>query len=158
MNKEFRIKGQSLFEIVVAIAISALIIVAIVSLVTNSVRNAIYSKNESAASDLAQKTIEWLRGERDQNTQAFLGHVDPTLGGSTIYCFKALSWTEASHCLTDETVQDTIFIREGAFTVTDDPVTLKTIIEAEIDVTWTDSQGDHKVINTTNFTDWRQRQ
>lgn len=153
--------GQSLFELVVAIAISALVIVAIVSLVTNSIRSAVFAKNQSTASDLADKTIEWLRGQRDQDIQGFLNYVDPTLGGSPVYCFKDLNlnWNYGVLCNSDggDAIEGTLFTRQATFRVYDDPVKAKTIIEAEIDVSWKDSQGEHKVVNTTNFTDWRQR-
>jgi len=41
--------GQSLFELVVAIAISALIIVAMVSLAVNSIQNSNFAKNKALA-------------------------------------------------------------------------------------------------------------
>lgn len=152
----FKESGQSLFEVVVAVAISALIIVAIVSLVTNSIRSAVYSKNQSNANDLAQKTIEWLRGQRDQDIQGFFNKVDPSIGGSPVYCFKSLDWTDPTACLDGDVVSgNTLFTRQGDFRLTIDSG--KTVAETEISVSWTDSQGEHKVVNTTNFTDWRQR-
>ena len=60
-------KGQSLFEAVVALAISALIIVAVVALVASSIRNASFSRNVTLASRYAQQATEWLRGQRDAN-------------------------------------------------------------------------------------------
>lgn len=155
-------KGQSLFEVVVAIGISALIITAIVALVTNSISNSTYSRNQSAADDYAQQLLEWLRGERDNNIQTFLNNIDPNLlkGGSSVYCFEALNWTEPTKKVPCTAGQDeipgTIFLREANFTnVSQSPN--KTVFNAEITVTWTDSHGEHKVTDSTDFSDWRQR-
>jgi Tfp pilus assembly protein PilW len=52
-------RGQSMFELVVAIAISALVIVTIVSLTTISIRNSNFSKNKSLASTYAQQATEY---------------------------------------------------------------------------------------------------
>jgi len=46
-------KGQSLFEVVVALAISALIIITLVSVVGNSIKNATFSKNKTLAANYA---------------------------------------------------------------------------------------------------------
>ena len=64
--------GQSLFELVVAIAISALIIVAMVSLAVNSIQNSNFAKNKALASSYAQEAMEWLRGQRDSGVDAFI--------------------------------------------------------------------------------------
>lgn len=153
INKE---KGQSLFEIVMAIAISGLIMVAIVSLVSNSISGSVYSKNESAASDLAQKTTEWIRAQRDDSIQTFLGKVNPVLGGSPSYCFIDLDWSHPAGCsISGDEVTGTIFTRQGNFTV--GTASGKTIIETKITVSWTDSRGGHSVVNFSDFSDWRER-
>lgn len=149
-------KGQSLFEVVVAIGISALIITAIVALVTNSISNTTYSRNQSAADNSAQQLLEWLRGQRDNNIQGFLNQIDPVLGGSSVYCFKNLDWTMRTQCLANRDEINGRFLRQAVFTnLTATPG--QTVFNVEITVTWTDSRGDHKIINSTNFSDWRQR-
>lgn len=145
-------KGQSLFEVVVAIGISALIIVAVVSLVTNSIRNATFSKNKSLASKYAQDAIEWLRGQRDLNASTFQNN-----SLITNWCLSDLSWAHSAKC--DPTVDfigDTIFIRDLTFSTPPDP-SGKTITYATVTVSWVDSQGTHSVISATEFTDWRER-
>lgn len=142
--------GQSLFELVVAIAISALIIVAIVALVSNSVRNATFSRNNAQAASYAQQTTEWLRSQRDTDISTFIINTE-----TPVYCFPVLSWTVAGTCTVDKTISGTPFYREGHFTPT--LVGGKTVIEANIIVSWTDAQGLHSVTSSTSFTDWRQR-
>ena len=63
--------GQSLFEVVVALAISTLVIIAVVSLAALSIRNTDFSKNKTLASKYAQDATEWLRGQRDADFDAF---------------------------------------------------------------------------------------
>lgn len=143
-------RGQSLFEVVVAIAISALMIVTLVSLVSNSIRNATFSKNNAQAASYGQQATEWLRTERDNNIATFI--VNTTTG---TWCLKDLTWTITGACLDTQNITGTPFLREGHFVST--LVGGKTVIEADIVVSWTDAQGLHQVTSATNFTDWRQR-
>jgi len=146
------VRGQSLFELVLAIAISALIIVAIVSLATLSIRNSSFSKNKALAATYAQEATEWLRGQRDSDIDAFILHA------TTPSCLQDLGWTHpavnpASDC-TDR-ISGTTFNRWVTFDETVQGG--KTIVEADVVVSWMDSQGVHEVKNATNFSDWRQR-
>lgn len=153
-NSKFRTGGQSLFELVVAIAISALIIVTIVSLVSNSLRNATFSRNSNQAAAYAQQTAEWLRTQRDSDITTFLANV-----ATPTYCFPALPtqspWVITGACTADEIIAGTSFYREVRFNTT--LVGGKTVVEADIVVYWTDAQGLHQVTSANNFTDWRQR-
>lgn len=143
-------RGQSLFELVVAIAISALIIVALVSLTTNSIQNSNFSKNKARAATFAQQATEWLRGQRDSNVDMFF----KTYAIVPAYCLQDLVWTHpANNPATDCTtkINGTIFNRWVVFSA-DWPAK-----EADVTVSWTDSGGFHKVTSATIFSDWRQR-
>jgi Tfp pilus assembly protein PilV len=168
MNNEFRIKvkekahnkyfvlhnsslrGQSLFEVVVALAVSALIIVALVSVVSNSIQNSTFSKNKALAATYAQEATEWLRGQRDSDTAAFGSNVL-----TPIWCFQNLNWNTPGACTDDSKINGTPFIRQGTFVV--DTSSGKTIVQTDVTVSWTDSQGLHQVTSATNFSDWRER-
>lgn len=142
--------GQSLFELVVAIAISALIIVAIVSLTTNSIQNSNFSKNKARAATFAQQAMEWLRGQRDSNVDMFFN----TYATVSAYCLQDLVWTHpANNPATDCTtkINGTIFNRWVTFSGN------WPAKEADITVSWTDSQGLHNVTSATILSDWRQR-
>lgn len=147
------VQGQSLFELVVAIAISALVIVAMVSLATNSIKNSIYSKNKALASSYAQQATEWLRGQRDSDITTF--------GTNTTafpkYCLPNLDWIRGKALEQDCTfpITGTVFKRWVIFNVTSPDG--KTIVEANVAVSWTDSVGTHEINSATNFSDWRQR-
>lgn len=142
-------KGQSLFELVVAIAMSALVIVTIVSLVTNAIRSSTFSKDNALAAAIASDGMEWLRSQRDDNINTFLDNVT-----TPIWCFTTLDWGSPGSCVATNQI-DNLFTREGDFTVS--TPSGKTLINATINVYWNDSQGTHTVSNNSIFTDWRQR-
>jgi type II secretory pathway pseudopilin PulG len=143
-------KGQSLFELVVAIAISALVVSALVSITTNSIQNAIFSKNKALAGTYGQQTAEWLRGQRDSDPVAFQVHaLTPQ------WCMAQLAWTSPGSCGTDSQISGTIFTRE--VNLVQDFVSGKTIVQADVVVSWEDSLGSHSVTNATNLSDWRER-
>jgi Tfp pilus assembly protein PilV len=143
-------KGQSLFEAVVAIAISALIIVAVVSLVANAIRNSSFSKNKTLAARYAQEATEWLRGQRDSDFEAFSANaLTPE------WCMNDLNWNQVGACGDGDFIRDTNFSREIDFSL--NTVNGKNFIGADVVVYWIDSQGYHEVRSATNFADWRQR-
>lgn len=144
--------GQSLFELVVAIAISALIIVVLVSLVASSIRNATFSKNNAQASSYAQAATEWLRSERDNDANTFFSTKAIT---GTTYCLDSLSWNTSGQCVGNEFIPGTPFIREVSFPGCSS--CSNSLVEADVKVSWADSQGVHEVISATSFADWRQR-
>ena len=148
--------GQSLFEVVVAIAISALIIVALVSVTSNSIQNSSFSKNKSLASTYADQASEWLRGQRDADINSFVARA--TVSSSNAYCLSDLSFTTAvpdpvHDCLV--TIPDTVFTRWVNLNV--DTESGKDVITADVTVSWTDSQGVHQVIDSTTLADLRTR-
>lgn len=152
MNKYHtnRQSGQSLFEVVVALAISALVVVALVSLVSGSIRNATFSKNKSLASNYAQEAVEWLRGQRDSDVATFVTNsLTPT------WCFANLDWNSPGVCGSNANIPGTPFTRVATFDVNVEGG--KNIVEVSVDVSWTDAQGVHQIKNTTNFSDWRER-
>ncbi len=143
-------KGQSLFEVVLALGIISIIIVGVVLLASSSIRNSSFSRNKTQAARYAQETTEWLRGERDTSWETFLAKAQ-----AVTWCLPALSWASAINrsCHETEVISGTPFQREVAFSFPEggDANT----IEAEIKVYWNDSQGLHEVNSITVFTNWR---
>ena len=142
-------RGQSLFELVVAIAISALMIVAMVSLATNSIKNSNFSKNKALASSYAQEATEWLRGRRDNDYGAFNTNVLAAQGVKR--CLNSLTWPIGIAPCSAGSISDTPFQRSVLFTIDD----VENVIYADITVSWSDSGGLHTVTSATNFSDWR---
>ena len=147
-------RGQSLFEVVVAVAISALVVVAIVSLAVNSIQNSDYSRNKTLASTYSQQATEWLRGQRDTDPDAFFGTYTMFLAPSG-YCLPTLAWTpsvaDAVHGCTAK-IPGTVFTRWITFNRT---IETKLVVETDVTVSWSDSQGIHEITNATNLSDSR---
>jgi Tfp pilus assembly protein PilV len=158
--------GQSLFEVLFAVAIAAIILVGVVSLSTTSIRNTSYSNNNALATKYAQEAVEWLRGQRDEGFSIFQNHA----ADSTIYCLDAspFSWGNTGACSGSEFITGTFFLRSVAFvcykTDPTDPTSFVSEvcsdvdvnnIESTVEVKWTDTQGEHEVRTVTRFTDWR---
>ncbi len=150
-------RGQSLFEVVVALAVSALIIMALVSLVSNSIRNANFSKNKTLAGVYVQEANEWLRGQRDSDVVTFGANIEDSIGIAR--CFNDLLWTNNAPCDEGDVISGTPFSRQITFGTSSVDVSgvMKTLTQADIVVFWTDSQGYHEVKSATNFSDWRER-
>jgi len=142
-------KGQSLFEVVLALALATLIMVALVSLVSNSIKNAAYSRNKTYATRYTQEATEWLRGERDGDWDVFRENIYFCEDQSFVQCLDTLTWQNCGICRDTEFI-DTTFKREISFyEITADSVTV------EITTYWTDSQGIHEMRSNTILTDWR---
>ncbi len=140
-------QGQSFFEVVVALAITALVLVAIIVPATVAIRNSSFSRNKSAATRYAQETVEWLRGQRDLGWADF---ADRAL--TSIWCLPGLDWAQAQvgKCASASKISNTPFSREVEFTIIS-----PTTVEVRVKVFWTDVSGYKEVITSTYFTDWR---
>lgn len=146
-TKKENSQGQSLFEVVISLAVITLIIVSLVILATNSIRNTSFSKNKTLSTRYVQELDEWLRSERDVDWDIFA-----TRALTARYCLQTLSWDTAiiDGCGDTEVVADTVLHRELFFTIVD-PAN----IEIQVVVYWTDANGTHEVRSITNLTDWR---
>lgn len=146
-------RGQSLFEVVVAVSISALMVTGIVILASNSIQNSSYSRDKTIASTYAQQATEWLRKERDQNYEVFASKAlyERGLGGDIYYCLNDLSWPNFSGWCSDGSFVEgsSTFTRVIKFPSCNpcDP----DLVEAEVAVYWDDSKGNHNVISTTEL-------
>lgn len=161
MNKKLQ-RGQTLLEVVVALAIGIVVVTGFVSLAVVSVRNSQFSTNKATATNLAEEGIEAMITIRDLNTTGAIsgaasnnwqGLVGSTLGGPcpsdpTQACpnndFRLSDCTFNSipqHCITrpysPETI-NTIFTRKVQ--ITDSGTNVKNIT---VVVWWTDSSGQH---------------
>jgi len=71
-------KGQSLIEVVVAVGITTLLSVALLSVVSISIKNSRVAKDRTIAVELAQEGIELMRTYRDYNWIVFLSKATGT--------------------------------------------------------------------------------
>ena len=138
------VRGQSLFEVVFAVGIAALILVGITSLSATSVRNSSFSKNNAGATKYAQEASEWLREQRDTNWNSFYAQAS----GSTKN-LGTLSWPPGGSC---NIPPDNFFCRKVTLSIV--PLTTNTI-EAVVEVERSDEQGLHSARTITRYTNWR---
>lgn len=152
-------RGQSLFELVFAIAIATIILLGIVSLATVSVRNSSSSRENALANRYAQEVIEWLRQQRD-DTVGWSTFVSERSGVNRTWCINdspGMDWDIESGCTagTHEINGNTIYLREVILNTQDIAPGTSNAVEATVNVTWTDAQGAHTVTHSARFTDWQ---
>lgn len=148
------IKGQSIFEVVLALGVITAISIGIVSLTVNSIRNASFSKYKTLAGRYAQEATEWLRSQRDTDFDEF--QTNALVSPEIPKCFSGLDWTgRVGSCNEEDKIAGTPLFRVIVFNST--TISGKTVIEADVKVYWNDSQGYHEVNSATTFTDWRQK-
>lgn len=144
-------KGQSLFEVVIAIFIISMIIVGVVSVSTSSLSNSIFSRNKTLAGRYSQEAIEWLRSQRDKDISGFVAKTS----SNTDYCLQNLEWTNTGLCGAAELISNTLFKRQMEFSTS--VLSNKNIIEATVVTSWNDSRGYHESRYSTNFNDIREK-
>ena len=153
------VQGQSLFEIVLAIGVMILVLGGLASLAMVSVRNSTFSRNKTLSSKYAQGASEWLRSERDANRDIFIGRAG-AVDVAVKYCLLTLetsAWSNTGACSDGEVIANTLFKRDLTLTKTVEPLKLKTVIKADVVVSWQDAQGEHEARSYTYFSDWRER-
>lgn len=149
-NKKYQNqKGQSLFEIIVAITVVSIGMLAVVGLIRTSVSDADLSKNQNLANRKTQEALEWLRGERDTNWALFVAHGSDI---GTVYCLDNLNFDNAGECSASEFISGTPLIRELIFVYD-----LADANKASLEVVtkWSDQTGEHDSRSTLVLTNWR---
>lgn len=107
-----RRRGASLIEVVIATGVVALVMTAILSVVSVSLRNTVHSKNKLLATKYTQEGLEYFRAQR--NILGWEYFVEILGAGGTVYCLNTLPYTEtggleqlpARDCLPNEFVGD----------------------------------------------------
>lgn len=155
VNGEWSIaSGQSLFEVVFALGVAAIVLVGIVALAASAVRNTSFSRNRSLATRYLQEAAEWLRKQRDTDWGNFFNN--RSSGGGTVWCLNQgplSSWPGSSGDCGGGTITGTIFTREATLTRYNISPTVVGV-RANVIVSWQDAQGGHEVRTVTNFSAW----
>ncbi|HEX6977378.1 MAG TPA: hypothetical protein VF185_03405 [Patescibacteria group bacterium] len=138
-------KGQSFFEVVLALALVAIVLMALVSLATVSVRTATFSRNKNLATRLSQEAIEWLRSQRDAGWTNFV-----TKATTANWCLVNLDWSQPGSCNSTNVVTDTGIVRQVTLSIPD-----ATTVQADVKASWVDGQGSHQITTSTFFTSWK---
>ena len=127
--------GQSLLEVVIALAVALLVVIALVRLSVTSIRNATFAKNRALATRFAQEWIEETRQVRDEEGGEF---------------FDAQSANDCDDIGNDPDGRG-IFNRTRDCTLSGDSQTMTVTVV----VFWSDAQGDHSLELTTSLTNWK---
>ena len=149
MSSKFKYqRGQSLIEVLAALAVILLVIVALIRATTISMKSGDFSKTQALATSYAQEAIEWVRAERDKNWNEVADLATPDPGSK--FCLNDLSWLDSNPCSDFELAGR--FKRE---------VTLIAVgeegnkVEVKVVLSWQDASGDHQSQLTTYLSNWR---
>ncbi len=143
-------KGQFLIELLVALTLAVMIVVAVVGLSAVSIKTAYRAKQDTEAKRLAEEAMEWLRSEKKRNWSDFYNKADGDDGSNdTDYCLNNLNWSSSGSCVNNMTGK--IYKREARLYRYLTGIG-KQSVKSTVDVKWTDNQGEHIVTLTTVFT------
>lgn len=141
-KKNFRIKGQSLIEAVIALGVVLLVVIALVQAVTTSIKSADFAKKTAQAASYCQEGMENIRAYRDASWTTFLTKVGSKRDLSTP--------TPGVACPSNPNISGTPFIRcvEMGQIAADK-------VKATVTVDWSDSSGTHTSKLISFFTKWQ---
>lgn len=138
--------GTSLFEVLVALVVIGITLIALMSIVTQSISNSTFSRNRTRAAALTTEASEWIRAERDTDWQSFYANASAPPG--TEYCLRNLSLSSMPCGQIDGLFQRTV--RLSAITVNGADA-----VEVIVVTSWNESDGRHESRITTTLTNWR---
>lgn len=93
--------AQIIIELVIALAVAMVAIVALIQSTTKSVSNSTFSKSQTTADQLVVEAIEWLRSEKNKSWPDFSGK-------NGTYCLNTLDWNTTVPCSTGEFKRDLV--------------------------------------------------
>jgi len=143
MKKNLLNSGQSLIELLVALTLIMLVVVAVVGLAAVSIKTSYFAKRETTAKRYAEEAMEWLREQKKSNWTDFLFAKSTTTGQK--YCFNSLSWPSVGACTT---TFGGIYKREATLSRSSDNKN----VTVTVVVSWSDSSGTHETKLVSVFT------
>lgn len=149
--------GQTMLELVMALTVALVIITAIVSVVTVSLRNSIFAKQQAEVTRFAQEGMEWVRTEKEKDWGTFYSKSGVA---TQRFCINALTWPNPDirvPCSGSSYIGSTIYYRDLEL-IQREKLGLagdNETVEATIIVSWNDSRGRHSSRLTTQFVDWK---
>lgn len=147
--KKIRVlSGQSMFEVIFALGIAALIMISVASLATTAVRNETFARDNALANRYAQEGMELIRSHRDADWDNIALQTPDILidfGHDDIGSANPIPGT------------DWRIYRYVRFSY-ETTLTLDDTINAEVIVRWEDQGGNikHEVRIVSRFTNWQQ--
>ncbi len=142
-------RGMSLLEVIMALAVLAIVLTAIVSLTSKSITTSTLSKNKTLANRYASEAIEYFRKEKEFIGWSNFKNAITTGGGK--WCMVDLTLSINSECdpaNSSHFISSTIFQRTAYASVTGKSV------DIGIKVKWTDEKGTHESYTVSAISDW----
>lgn len=140
-------QGQSLIEVVVAIGVMSLLMVALLTTVTLAVKNSRLAKDRVQAVSLANEGIELMRAYRDYDYDEF--YSSARLDEYNL----PYSWTVedglSSDCVVTDYAIRSIYRRCVLLSIGD-----ASSIDVEVTVDWQEGSRIHQVLQSTRLTQW----
>ena len=133
MKGRKKLSGQSLLEVIVALAVTTLVLTSLVSATVVSVRNARFAKNQSLATKYAQEALERVRIYRDQSDWDNIFKTESNCENPPNLSTLPLLYNRVINCSLDA--------GERRMTV-------------EVTVSWTEAGRSHQGQLTTYLTKW----
>ncbi len=146
-------KGVSLLEVILTLAVSAMILTSIVSLTSKSVSTSTLSRNKAQANRYAGEAVEFVRTQKEFNGWSiFFNAIKDSSDGSTtgpeIWCLTTLAFNINHECTASDVIPNTMFKR--TLTVTGD----SNVLDINVKVEWTDEKGTHETFSSTVISNW----
>lgn len=143
--------GQSLVEVVVGVGMMSLLLVALLALISLSVKNSRVAKNRAQAVFLAQEGIELMRTYRDFGWQEFFLHAD-----GNDYELNDV-WTVDAGGLSTTGCDQENLIYEGS--IYSRCVNLDAsgtdLVKVAVTVYWHEGSKNNRVLQSTNLSIWK---
>ena len=140
-------KGQSLVEVVVAIGAMSLLLVALLTTISLSIKNSRVAKDRTQAVSLANEGIELMRAYRDYDFDTFWGEVSVTQYDLP-YNWVVEDGLLASCSTTEFEIRD-FFRRCVRLTLVD-----VSSVDVEVEVSWQEGSRVNQVIQNTRLSLW----
>jgi Tfp pilus assembly protein PilV len=117
------VSGQSIIEVVIALALMVLVVLGLVKVTVSSINNSAFARDQQTATKYAQESLESARKCKEKNEAAFWENPD-------------------SLCPVLPEISNPKFEREITYTDESGPDGLK--MHVEVTVSWSDSRGVHQ--------------
>jgi Tfp pilus assembly protein PilV len=164
MSNKFE-QGQSLVEVIVALSIAIVVVVAFSNVTLSAIRDSQFAKNQNSATRIAQKTLELVRAVRDQDNDVDNSTPWNDLWGNSILAGgKCYSLNESTVTLspvascadTADVDLDGVFKRKIMLTSSGScSGGVCPAISVYVKVTWTDGRGTHVAEANTTLSNWQ---
>jgi len=132
-------QGQSIVEVLFAIGVVSICLLALIVVITAAVSNTRFSKSYNLATKYANEGVEMARKERDRNNWTdFIAAYQNDVGLD-----DSLTWGDCGSANVDSIYERCInFFQAGE------------VVTVTATVSWTDSGKDHSVVATTVLSKW----